>query len=365
MNLIETGAYNALIEEYDKLGYTRIQLGTAPLETPIYAYDTHPGSKSKPLLVTAGAHAEEAAGVFTCLNLARRRGYAGRTIFVPCRDPLGWDGVRATFQRTVGVFDIPMSNHAEAIEAFAKYGRIIFDEGGMVICEANDLTFCSFEPDHPAQGDTGEFTQSFLRDREDVARLLWGKRLYVPGSPYLAEGRDVYGWGGGPTVYVDVGGRVGNFNRFFSLKQPPVEVKAMQDLADEFAGDYAFDLHENFGDRFGMYASPAGFDKGRPVYERMVDAVREAGFDVMPLVELLAYLDLPEGALMELYPGVYGSNLSMRKPPDAFGPYLGALGTVCFTTEMGLENALAARIEATEVAVRAGMRAIEDLAQGA
>ena len=41
----------------------------------------------------------------------------------------------------------------------------------------------------------------------------------------------MYGWGGGPSVYVDETGRVGNFNRFFAAEKPPVEVAALRELA--------------------------------------------------------------------------------------------------------------------------------------
>ena len=104
-----------------------------------------------------------------------------------------------------------------------------------------------------------------------------------------------------------------------------------------------FDLHENFGDRFGMYTNAAFLERGEEVYRAMIDAVVSQGFPIMPLADLMPYLNLSRGALIELYPGVYSANPDTRMPPDAFGVYAGEIGAVCFTTEMGLDRPLAYR----------------------
>lgn len=339
-------------------------LGSTMLDTPITAYAT---SKEvlkgdvKPVLVTAGAHAEEAAGVWTALRLAEVPRFDGDLLVVPCRDPLGWDGVRETLRRTVDATQVRIGSHDEAVRVFRRYGELLHAEGGFVIAKVGELAFCSLDEGHRGNEDTGEFVQRYLRDRPEVAGLLRGVRLLVPGSPSLAEGRDVYGWGGGPTVYVDHDGRVGNFNRFFSIAEPPHEVGLLRDLAGRVEPEFTFDLHENFGDRFGMYVNPRAFDEGRRVYTAMIDGVRSHGHEVMPLADLLPYLDIPMDGLIELYPGVYGSNRRRRMPPDAFGIYVGQLGSACFTTEMGLDNPLSHRTAVTEIALRTGMGAVRSL----
>lgn len=357
--------YERLIESCDRAGLTRTKLGETLLGTPLFAYDTDGepfGKGRKPVLVTAGSHAEEAAGVATAYRLVSSTNFSGRLVIVPCRDPLGWDGVRHTFRRSVGRMDVPMATHDEAVQAFTRYAEIVWDDDGFVVSVTDGLAFCSLREDHPGNEDTGEFVQAYLRQSPELAVRIRELRLLVPGSPSLAEERDVYGWAGGPTVYVDAEGRVGNLNRFFSIENPPVEIEAIRSLAGRLKSDFVFDLHENFGDKFGMYTNAYDSERARRVYVAMIDAVQQAGYPVMPLADLLPFLNIAEDGLLELYPGVYAANRERRLPPDGFGLYLTRLGSTSFTTEMGLGQPLTYRTNATERAVRAGLGVIEQMA---
>lgn len=356
--------YDLLIEAYERLGLRRVELGRTHLDTPIVAFfrdEAAEGSDLPLVLVTAGAHAEEAAGVITAWRLAQDPGYTGRMAFVPCRDPLGWDGISRTLGRLVGEADLDLQNHRHAVQVYRHYGEVIYDRDGMVIALVGPLALMSLDPSHPGNADTGEYIQDYLPKHPELVQALRGRTLLVPGTPRHAEGRNVYGWGGGPSVYVDESGRVGNFNRFFASEHPPVEVASLRDFADGVKPGWVFDLHENFGDAFGLYTNAALVGRGEPVYRAMIDAVRDSGCPIMPLKELLRYLGLSEGMLVELYPGVYSANPERRPPPDAFGVYVTKLGAACFTTEMGMERPLAYRCRATEVAVRAGLKAVEKL----
>lgn len=353
--------YDRLIQEYEALGLRRIELARTHLDTPIVAFakDETEWDDRPPVLIAAGAHAEEAAGVIVALRLAESPGFSGRMLFVPCRDPLGWDGISRTLGRLIGEPDLEIESHAHAVRLLHQHTEVIYDRDGLAIGRAGALAFMSLAPGHPGNADTGEFIQGYLPGEERLVDALRGATLLVPGSPAYAEGRNVYGWGGGPSVYVDESGRVGNFNRFFAAEKPPVEVEALRRFAGEAAPEWVFDLHENFGDRYGMYTNAAFVGRGQEVYRAMIDAVIKEGFPIMPLADLLPYLKLSGDALIELYPGVYSANPKVRMPPDAFGVYVGELGAVCFTTEMGLDRPLAYRARVTEVAVRAGLQAIE------
>lgn len=354
--------YDRLIQAYERLGLRKIELGRTHLDTPIVAFgkDETDFPDRPPVLIAAGAHAEEAAGVIAAWRIAQRPDFAGSMLFVPCRDPLGWDGIERTLGRLIGDPKLKIDGHDHAVRLFREHGEIVWDREGMVIARIGPLAFLSLAPEHPGNEDTGEYIQAFLPEQPELVEALKRCTLLVPGSPAHAEGRSVYGWGGGPSVYVDETGRVGNFNRFFAAAKPPVEVEALRAFALEHKPEWVFDLHENFGDRFGMYTNAAFLSRGDDVYRAMIDTVIAQGFPIMPLKELLVYLNLPEEALIELYPGVYSANPQRRLPPDAFGVYAGSIGAVCFTTEMGLERPLAYRTEATEIAVRAGLKTIEE-----
>lgn len=354
--------YDRLIEAYERLGLRKVELATTYLDTPIVAFskDETEFPERPPVLIAAGAHAEEAAGVIAAWRIAERPGFPGRMLFVPCRDPLGWDGIERTLGRIIGEPELKIAGHEHAVGLFREHGDVVWDRNGMAIAIVGPLAFLSFAPDHPGNRDTGEYIQAYIPEQPELVDVLKGRTLLVPGSPAHAEGRSVYGWGGGPSVYVDETGRVGNFNRFFAAEKPPVEVAALRSFALEQRPDWIFDLHENFGDRFGMYTNSAFLSRGDDVYRAMIDTVIAKGFPIMPLAELMPYLNLPEQAIIELYPGVYSANPKRRLPPDAFGVYASSIGAVCFTTEMGMERPLAYRVDATEIAVRAGLKRIEE-----
>ena len=89
----QPGPYRLLIEQFDALGLPRRLLGRTLFDMPIYAYRV--GSTGPEVMVTAGAHAEEVAGVVTAYHLARNFPSGLQGWIVPCRDPLGWDGFAA------------------------------------------------------------------------------------------------------------------------------------------------------------------------------------------------------------------------------------------------------------------------------
>lgn len=351
------GPYSQVIEAFDRLGLPRRHLGTTPYGHEIYAYQV--GEDGPQGLVTAGAHAEEVAGVATAYSLAARFQPGLQGWIVPCRDPLGWDGFRRTLARAIGQ-PVQVRSHDDVVGLLKRYSDPVL-LGEVALGIIGEVAFLSLDESHPGNDDTGVFAHEFLGEREDVRERLLGKRVFVPGAPKLTLERDIYDWGGGPTVYVHTDGRVGNFNRFFSVETPPVEVAALRTLADEIVPRWTLDLHEGFGASYCLYANVGEDPVGRAAARAMVDAVAERQYPIQTLQELAAYVGLDESALDEICPGVYQANRLVRQSPDAFCPYVGQLGALCFTTEMGMESPLDVRLEMMEVSARACLRVLTQL----
>ena len=90
--------YDRLIEAYERLGLRKVRTGNHATSTPRssrFPKDETEFPERPPVLIAAGAHAEEAAGVIAAWRMAGSPGFPGRMLFVPCRDPLGWDGISA------------------------------------------------------------------------------------------------------------------------------------------------------------------------------------------------------------------------------------------------------------------------------
>lgn len=351
------GPYSQLVEAFDRLGLPKRHLGTTLYGLDIYAYQV--GDRGPSGLVTAGAHAEEVAGVATAYALAANFQTGLQGWVVPCRDPLGWDGFRRTLTRAIGR-SVRVRSHDDVVELIKRYGEPVL-LGDVTIGIIDQVAFMSLHESHPGTDDTGVFAHEFLDEREDVRERLLGKRVFIPGAPKLTEERDVYDWGGGPTVYIHTDGRVGNFNRFFSVETPPVEVGALRIFADEVLPRWTLDLHEGFGASYCLYANIGEDPVGREAAKAMVDAVSARDYPIQSLKELAAYVGLDESLLDELYPGVYQVNRRVHQSPDAFCPYVGQLGSLCFTTEMGMESPLDVRLEMMEVSARACLHVLTRL----
>lgn len=348
----QLGPYRWVIDWFDTLGLPRRQLGTTLFDTPIYAYRAgHTGPK---VMVTAGAHAEEAAGVAVAMQIAAAFPAGLQGWIVPCRDPLGWDGFRRTLAKAVGR-PVDVRCHADVMAVLKSAGPV-YEAEGAVVGVVGEAAFFSLPEDHPEMRDPGDYAHRFFVEQTAIRERVAGLRIFVHGSPLLAEGRDIYDWGGGPTLFITRDGQVGNFNRFFDRQDAPVEVAALRTLADEFQPGWLLDLHENYGSKYSLYAGVVD-DAGLEGARRMIEAVQVRGFPLMRLAELARYVSFPEGALWEPFPGVFAENPSDPKiPPSPFGPYLNRRGANAYTTEMGLENPLAVRIEITEVAAWALLR---------
>lgn len=351
------GPYEQVVAAFSRLGLPSRRIGTAPYGLDIYAYRV--GEAGPTGMVTAGAHAEEVAGVATAYSLAARFQPGLQGWIVPCRDPLGWDGFRRNLARAVGR-PVRIRSHHDVVELIKREGEPIL-LGDVTVGIIDQVAFFSLADSHPGNDDTGVFAHAFLSERDDVRERLLGKRVFVPGSPKLTQERDVYDWGGGPTIYVDADGRVGNFNRFFAAENPPVEVQILRAFADEVRPRWTLDLHEGFGASYCLYALVGESSVGKDAAKAMVDAVSARGYPIQSLKELAAYVGMDESAFEEIYPGVYQANRRVRRPPDAFCPYVGQMGSLCFTTEMGMESPLDVRMEILEVSARACLEVLTRL----
>lgn len=346
----QPGPYHALIEQFDALGLPRCLLGRTLFDLPIYAYRV--GSTGPVVMVTAGAHAEEVAGVVTAYLLARDFPAGLQGWIVPCRDPLGWDGFRRCLHRVVEQA-VRVENHRDVVDALHRYGTV-YEAEGAVVGVVGDLAFFALPEDHPDIADPGDFAHAFFARQTAIREKVAGRRIIVHGSPQLAEGRDIYDWGGGPTLYISEDGQVGNFNRFFAHAHPPVEVAVIRDFTAEVRPQWVFDLHENYGSKYSLYANVAT-ELGKRGAREMTKAVAARGIELMRLEELFSYVKPPHPEfLTEPSPGIFMPNRAADPGvPDAYGVYAASLGAECYTTEMGLENPLGVRIEMTEVSVRA------------
>ncbi|HEU0163790.1 MAG TPA: hypothetical protein VFQ54_02025 [Thermomicrobiales bacterium] len=199
------------------------------------------GDKLPAIVITAGSHADEVAGVFAALELARDLKTDRAVYVIPCRDPLGWNGFAATLAQAAP--DAGSVGSYEEAAAVLRDGDVIFDDGSFVIARVGDLTFAT-EP-------SGKWTSTqitrhklprMLREDPELAAKLRNTRIIVPGNVETNDGRTPYTYGG-HTAYIG-DGFFAQLNRFFDREDGPVEVTALRDFVDRIKPGLTLDLHE-------------------------------------------------------------------------------------------------------------------------
>jgi hypothetical protein len=324
-------------------------LGTSSFDEPIWLAKIG-GDKQPAIVITAGSHADEVAGVFAALHFVQSLASDHTIYIVPCRDPNGWNGYSATLQRARPGAPA-VSLHPEAA-AELRRADVYFDDGSLVIAKVGSTVFAT----RPATTWTStQITRhalpALLADNPSLASRLRHTRVFVPGNVAVDDGRNPYSHGG-HTAYVG-DGYVAHFNRFFDRPDAPVEVAAVRALVDQVRPGLTLDLHEGFSDGYYLFIHSAHSARLTEMARVMISAVRAAGGRVATRAELepvwgaktSAGIDTIDDGIFTLGPPSAGQRSSFAGYCEEFG--------LALTTEPGMEATVAERVSMIETGVRA------------
>jgi len=284
-----------------------------------------PGTGGKPVIITAGAHTSEPAGVFAALQLMREVELPNPVVFVPLRDPFGWQGVELCLAHVLG--ETPHIASHEDLEQLLLSDRAqpLHREQGFVVSEIGGVVFVSLRlpprPVGPRQVE--QRVNRLLSERPDLVERLRGKRLVFPANSGDAEG--VGNFYRAFTAIVNPAGLVADMNRGFGAAGQVVEVSCLRALVDELQPGLVLDLHEGQGSSFYFFVPGYGeCPETRRFADLAAAAVTSAGTRLLSLDDLAAALGARvRESLAEPAPGIFTGRVEQtgRTGGSSFGAY--------------------------------------------
>jgi len=324
------------------------------------------GDKQPAIFITAGAHANETAGVHAALNLLQALNTEHEVHILPLRDPLGFGGINHCLSFAAG-HSVEVPSHRAALDYLLAHGQLIWREENMHVFKLGDIGFVW---DMPRPGVKSYLSMhsrmlALAREEPDILKPLWGRSVML-----MCAMVDVEGTGEMQRCWHGVLSRSGEWlhlNRFFGRDDAPPEVMAVDRLMQTVRPGLTCDLHEGQGEGFWM---PIPRPKENP--ERVFDMTRAYfdyihahGYPITTYEEWIAEEQTfsrnyppdwirPEPRL----PGLFWTNGLLRGEGYNLVDYAGLFG-IGYGTEAPMVRPLAMRVDGITNGILAAIRVWE------
>jgi hypothetical protein len=340
------------------------RLGSAFGDEEILCAETG-GERLPPILITAGAHTPEAAGVVAALRLLDEVKTDRKTYVVPLRDPFGFNDFDHCLTTLLGQ-PTSVASHAETVALLRRDGHVLWDHDDLAVGLIGEVGIVSMETRGDPLGYDFVLGRLNLAMAGDAALLaaLRGRRFFLPSLLPTSEGAGAYGrtYSG----FVSPEGKTLSISQFFDRDDAPSEVACLRDLVDRVRPAITFDCHEDGGR--GLYLparrTPLAPERSEVIARAMRDAVEADGFPLLDFATFAA-----QAAHYRPYwppyhqptdkPGLFWTDALKRGIGYILVDYVLRYG-FAMPTETGWGAPLAERVESHVVAVLAGIRAFEE-----
>lgn len=338
---MELETYESLVDALDRSGLEKRVIGNAIGRQPMYCLRAG-GDRLPSVLITAGAHADEPAGVFGVVRLLSQLRTNHATYIIPCRDPMGWGGYNRYLGFALGT-RISLLDHQGVERILHEAGDVVYEKRSFLVALIGDIGFATMDPSE----EIGSWAimrrlSDLLKAQPDVVERLRGKRVILPanapGCPGCEEFDRAY------TTFVTDTGRVANLNRLFSAEQSVPEVDCVRALVDTVKPGLTLDCHEGFGDKFYLFTTFSDEPRWIELAQSITGAVTSRGLPLARLRELSREMGPDTVAtLTEIGDGILAHRPSSELD-DSLSGYCGRYGP-SFTLESGMFNSLERRAD--------------------
>lgn len=319
--------YTDLLQLLKKRGHKTQVLGYAPDRSPIVAVKAG-GAKEPGIVISAGSHATEQAGVRAAVELIDRIKTDHAVYVLPCRDPIGLSGFRYALSLATG--SEPQFESLEEAEAFLKAkGEVLLDADGTLLVLI---------------GEYGYANRGLYRKIEKGAKVLEplkGRRIWFPSRYTDVPGSGLFQRA--YTLVVTPEGEVLHLNRFHDTSWAPAEVRCIRQLMEKVKPDLTFDLHEYGGDSFWMSARRQLTDEDE-VWERRMAAEAASAVAAMG-TKMAAESYSPGSFFTRLQRGVYWLDPSERGEGLNLIDFASRKHGPGFTIETGMRQPFEKRVD--------------------
>jgi hypothetical protein len=344
-------------KQLQQAGFSIRSLAPLPFGQDIFAA-TRRGTSSKSILVAAGSHADEIAGVLAAVEVALAYDGPHTVHCIPFRDPLGWQGFNYIVSRDLALDGPPrLQTHEEARSFLHSYATPLFDDRDLIVARGNSMCFASRHYSDFVSSDLARYQLQNALSSQTIEEIK-GTRILLPGSVARGPERGPFDWGGS-TAYVGSDGWIGHFNRFFDRDDAPTEVRAVRTFVNEVQPDLSLDLHEGFGEAFYLFTPVQPDQTTLEIAEAMTGAVLADGGHISTSRDM-SHVWRPEVAavMVEHKPGIYSMERAVGPERATFNTVCSPFGP-CITTEPGMNQSVTTRIGAIITATNAALQAFQ------
>lgn len=375
MNGFDT--YDDLLAAVDRTGQPTRTLGYAPGGRPIVSVRTG-GDETPGVVITAGAHATEQAGVCAAVELIEALDTHREVHIVPSRDPVGIDG----FDAAVGLacdHEGPTTRPEEAVDLLRREGEIIHEGEAVTVGLIGDYGYAVSSLEDGGGPSILQRFKEYTEIAPEVLDELAGRRVFTAAGyedvDAAAPFERTY------TLIIAPNGRPLHLNRFFTDAWAPPETRAVRRLMDTVEPGIMFDNHETTGhdDRYHVSLRPQrtaeGDDQEQRIGRAIAQAVAARGTELATDEDILssptktvAEADEEErpddGFYSRAGDGAYWVDPNLTSPPR-LGEGLNATDYaaeehgLAFTLETGMYGTLERRVADAVTSVQAGVREFE------
>ena len=334
--------YVDLLDTLKARGHKLRVLGYAPDKSPIVAVRTG-GDKLPPILISAGSHSTEHAGVRAAVELIDQLKTQHQVWVLPCRDPIGLNGFRYALGLALGE-EPKIQSLAEAEKLMRAKGEIVLDSDGVLLVVIGEYGYAN----------RGLYRR--LEKADKAIEALKGRRIWYPSTYEDVPGSALF-----ERAYSLVAtpeGEVLHLNRFHDTAWAPAEVRCIRQLMAEIKPGLTFDLHEHGGDWYWFSARKQRTNEDEAWELRMagdmIKAVAASG------VKLAADDYSPGSFFSKLERGVYWLDPTKRGEGLNLADFAAYKYGPAFTVETGMRQPFTSRVRQHLLTVEAAVKKFQE-----
>lgn len=357
--------YNELLTHVRRSGRELLRLGAAPDGSEIVGVRSG-GSKLPAVLVTAGTHSTEHAGVSAAVELIEALDTPHQTYVIPARDPIGLNGFEYALQLGLGRA-MQFATFADLGGILRDAGTVLFDEDDLVVALIGDYGYASSPPreDRPHPQRYGyKRLQQIAAEQPDVLKPLRGRRLFMAPGQAGVEGTGDFGRA--YTLVISLDGEVLHLNRFHDTAWAPAEVRAVRELMALIEPGISFDIHESqlMGSKYWLSARRQADQQDQEWEERAatatIAAVAASGTALAKDEDVLGGVPIEQTWFTRSEPGVYWLDANVRGEGLNLMDYASRRYGMAFGTEMGMYGSFADRVRLGMLTVQTAVSVFEE-----
>lgn len=149
------------------------------------------GKEEPPILVTAGAHGDEPAGVYAAVELAYRLNFERKVVIVPSRDPSGFHSLNEVLKYMVGSSLKSLDELPALVREYG--GEEVYCNGRLYLGFIRNVGFTYTRSEAPQASTAVERALRRVFSEEGLYDSYYGNRILVPAMTAESEGSGLSG----------------------------------------------------------------------------------------------------------------------------------------------------------------------------